>query len=155
MGATKQANNTITGGRAAHIGQIYFDQPLLKSIDTFTPYNKNKMAVTQNTADFLFMQGANGDDPIVRYAMVGKTAADGMFAWIRFGVNANSNKAVSPAAFWTASGGVMNPSGPVAQMNRPGGGGFGFPGFPSKRDQARDEVRARSEEAEVMHEDEE
>src|SRR3954469_4809551 len=28
LGATKQANNTITGGRAAHVGQLYFDQSL-------------------------------------------------------------------------------------------------------------------------------
>jgi hypothetical protein len=71
------------------------------------------MRVTQNTADFLFMQGANGDDPIVRYALVGKTVEEGLFAWIRFGVNTQANKPVSPAAWWTENGGVMNPNGPV------------------------------------------
>lgn len=74
------------------------------------------MAVTKNTADMLFMQGANGDDPIMRYALVGNTLADGAFAWIRFGINTGANLAVNPAAFWTSSGGVMNPKGPVAQM---------------------------------------
>jgi hypothetical protein len=86
------------------------------------------MAVTKNTADFLFMQGANGDDPIVRYALVGQTLTDGMFAWIRFGINTQANKAVNPAAFWTPNGGVMNPTGPISQIT---GGGFGggFGGF--------------------------
>lgn len=126
LGATKQANNTITGGRAAHVGQLYFDQSLLANVDKVKPYNTNKMAVTKNTADMLFMQGANGDDPIVRYSMVGNTLADGMFAWIRFGVNTNANMKVNPAAFWTPNGGVMNPTGPISQLGGFGGwGGFG------------------------------
>ncbi|KAK3936348.1 aromatic compound dioxygenase [Diplogelasinospora grovesii] len=125
LGATKQPNNTITGGRAAHVGQLYFDQPFLTAVNQLTPYNSNTMAITQNTADFLFMQGANGDDPIVRYALVGNTLSDGVFAWIRFGINQNANKAVSPAAFMGPNGGVMNPNGPVAQMQK---GGFGFGG---------------------------
>jgi hypothetical protein len=74
------------------------------------------MTVTNNVADFLFQQGANGDDPIVRYAMVTDNLADGMFGWIRFGINQNNNLAVSPAAFWTDKGGVMNPKGPIAQL---------------------------------------
>lgn len=123
LGATKQPNNTITGGRAAHVGQLYFDQGLLTAVDKVAPYNTNKMKVTQNTADFLFMQGANGDDPIVRYALVGNTIADGLFAWIRFGINQQANKAVNPAAWWTDKGGVMNPKGPVSQLT--GGGGTG------------------------------
>ncbi|KAB5581141.1 Intradiol ring-cleavage dioxygenase-like protein [Coniochaeta sp. 2T2.1] len=132
LGATKQANNTITGGRAAHVGQIYFDQSLLTNVDKVTPYNTNKMAVTKNTADMLFMQGANGDDPIVRYALVGNTLADGVFAWIRFGVNTQNNLKVNPAAFWTPNGGVMNPTGPISQLG--GGGGFGgWPGFGGRR----------------------
>lgn len=126
LGATKQPNNTITGGRAAHVGQIYFDQSLITAAERVAPYNSNRMAITQNTADFLFMQGANGDDPIVRYALVGNRIEDGLFAWIRFGINQQNNLPVSPAAFWTANGGVMNPNGPVAKMN----GGGGFPGFP-------------------------
>jgi hypothetical protein len=130
LGATKQPNNTITGGRAAHVGQLYFDQSLITAADKVAPYSSNKMRVTQNTADFLFMQGANGDDPIVRYALVGKTLQEGLFAWIRFGINQQANKPVNPAAWWTEKGGVMNPNGPVAQLNGGGGagGGWGWPG---------------------------
>jgi len=142
LGATKQANNTITGGRAAHVGQLYFDQPFLTAIDKVAPYSSNKMKVTQNTADFLFMQGANGDDPIVRYAMVSNNLADGVFAWIRFGINQQANKAVNPAAWWTANGGVMNPKGPVAQLT---GGGTGF-GWGRKRRAAAAAAAAEVEE---------
>jgi hypothetical protein len=116
LGATKQANNTITGGHAAHVGQLYFDQSLLTNVDKVPPYTTNKMKVLKNTADFLFMQGANGDDPIVRYSLLTSNLADGAFAWIRFGVDTKANKPVNPAAWWTANGGVMNPKGPVAQM---------------------------------------
>lgn len=133
LGATKLANNTISGGRAAHVGQLYFDQPLLTAVNKIRPYSANTMAVTLNTNDFLFQQGANGDDPIVRYAMVGKDLSDGVFAWIRFGINQQASKSVNPAAFWTANGGVMNPNGPVAQMNHGGGGGGGGGGWPHRQ----------------------
>ena len=123
LGATKQANNTITGGRAAHIGQIYFDQSLVTAIDKVAPYSTNRNPVTQNVNDFLFRAGANGDDPIVRYAFVGSRLDEGVFAWIRFGIDQTQNKRVNPAAFMTDKGGVMNPTGPV------GGGAGGFPGW--------------------------
>lgn len=130
LGATKLPNNTLSGGRAAHVGQLYFDQPLLTSVDKVVPYNKNRGAITQNVNDFLFRMGANGDDPIVRYAFVGNKVEDGLFAWIRFGINQQTSRTVNPAAFMREGGGVMNPTGPVAQLNRGGlGGGGGFPGF--------------------------
>lgn len=135
MGATKQANNTITGGKAAHIGQLYFDQSLITAADKVEPYTKNTMKIQQNTGDFLFQMGANGDDPIVRYAMLSNNLADGMFAWIRFGINQQRNLAVSPAAFMTDKGGVMNPNGPIAKM---------FPGTYPKPPNGK--FRVRSEE---------
>ncbi len=126
LGATKQPNNTITGGHAAHVGQLYFDMSLLGNVDKIAPYNTNTMKIIQNSADFLFQMGANGDDPILRYALVSNKLEDGMMAWIRFGINSGATKSVSPAAFMTPNGGVMNPNGPVAQMQK---GGFGFGGF--------------------------
>lgn len=126
LGATKQANNTITGGRAAHIGQLYFDQSLLSAADKVTPYNTNKGAVTLNVNDFLFRNGANGDDPMVRYAFVGNKLEDGLFAWIRFGINQQTARPVNPAAYMGDKGGVMNPTGPVARLGGGGGGGGGW-----------------------------
>ncbi|KAH9428000.1 hypothetical protein MCOR02_011492 [Pyricularia oryzae] len=131
LGATKLQNNTLSGGRAAHVGQLYFDQSLVTASSQAAPYNTNRMATTLNVRDFLFMQGANGDDPIVRYALVGDRLEDGLFAWIRFGVRGNANLPVNPAAFWTANGGVMNPTGPISKI----GGGFG--GWPGGKNKAR------------------
>jgi len=136
LGATKQANNTIAGGHAAHVGQLYFDQGLITAVDKFTPYSTNTMKIVQNTADFLFMQGANGDDPIVRYALVGKDVSEGLFAWIRFGIDQSANKAVNPAAFWTDKGGVMNPTGPISQLTGGGGGGGTWGGWPGVKKRA-------------------
>jgi protocatechuate 3,4-dioxygenase beta subunit len=146
LGGTKAANNTVINGKAAHVGQLYFDQSLLTAADKVTPYNKNRGAITQNVNDFLFRQGANGDDPMVRYAFVGDKLEDGLFSWIRFGINQNTARKVNPAAYMTSGGGVMNPTGPVAAMNR-GGGGFGaIPGFP--RPQADGETEKREAEEE-------
>ncbi|KAK4140190.1 Intradiol ring-cleavage dioxygenase [Dichotomopilus funicola] len=142
LGAEKAENNTITGGRAAHVGQLYFDQNLITSANTVAPYSTNTMGVTANVDDFLFRQGANGDDPIVRYAFVNPAAdpegdgdfSAGLFAWIRFGIDQTADKPVSPAAFWTEDGGVMNPDGPIAHL--PGGGNGGWPGWPSTKREA-------------------
>jgi len=127
LGGTKAANNTVINGKAAHIGQIYFDQGLITNADKVAPYNRNRMPITLNVNDFLFRAGANGDDPIVRYNFVGSKLEDGVFAWIRFGINQQTARPLNPAAYWTEKGGVMNPTGPVAAM-RPGAGG-GFGGF--------------------------
>lgn len=119
---------------------------LLTNIDTISPYDQNTMVMLQNTNDFLFRMGANGDDPIARYAFVNDKIEDGMFAWIRFGINQAANKNVNPAAFWTADGGVMNPTGPISQLTGGGGGfggGFGGGGFGRKKRAA-----AKKEEAE-------
>lgn len=142
-GATKLPNNTITGGKAPHVGQIYFDQSLISEIDKFPPYNTNRNRIVPNVNDFLFIQGANGDDPIVRYSLVGKTLDEGVFAWIRFGINQQKALNVNPAAWWTANGGVMNPKGPVGQMTG-GGGGWGFPGWGKKR-AAKEEEKQEEE----------
>jgi protocatechuate 3,4-dioxygenase beta subunit len=147
LGATKNANNTITGGRASFIGQIYFDMSLLDTIRAIPPYTQNKMAVTRNGVDMLFNMGANGGDPIVRYAQVGSTLNDGLFAWIRFGINPSKNTALNPAAFRGPDGvAIMNPTGPIAKMTGGGGFGGGFPGFGRPGGKKRAEEAAQDEE---------
>jgi hypothetical protein len=139
------------------VGQLYFDQSLLTAVNSLAPYNTNTMRVTPNTADYLFMQGANGDDPIVRYALVGNELSQGMFAWIRFGIDQQASKTVNPAAFWTDKGGVMNPNGPVAQLTGGGfGGGFGgWPGWGGGKKQRAAEKEDKEEEEEEEVEKEE
>ncbi|KAK2040017.1 aromatic compound dioxygenase, partial [Colletotrichum somersetense] len=60
IGATKLPNDTITGGRVAHIGQMYFDQKLLDAVEELPPYSANHQAVTRNAQDRL-MSAASSD----------------------------------------------------------------------------------------------
>ncbi|KAK2010496.1 aromatic compound dioxygenase [Colletotrichum eremochloae] len=131
IGATKQPNNTITGGRVAHIGQMYFDQKLLDAVETLPPYSANHQAVTKNAQDVPMMMASNTDDPVVRYALVGRTLADGIYAWIRFGVDANANRPLNPAAWIDENGG---------HQSNPNPGVPSFPGWPwrSKKKQDSD-----------------
>jgi hypothetical protein len=129
-GVTKQPNGTITGGRVSHIGQIYFDQSLLREVEAVAPYSTNKQNWIQNQGDFLFTAGATGDDPIVRYAPIGTSVTQGMMAWIRMGIDASATRRYNPAAMIDEKGGhqlVANPGGMPA-----GGGGFVFPGMPAR-----------------------
>jgi len=64
----------------------------------------------------------------VRYNLIGNKLEDGLYAWIRFGINQSKDYKMNPAAYWTANGGVMNPTGPVKPgggVAQPGFGGFG------------------------------
>jgi len=119
VGAKQLPNGTITGGSVAHIGQMYFDQSLLKAVEGTQPYASNTQTWTQNAQDILLQQGANGDDPVVQYVLIGDSIEDGIFAWIRFGVDPKANRPLNAAAYIDESGGHQSP-----------GKGFGtFPGF--------------------------
>lgn len=123
---TEQANGTITGGYVSHIGQMYFDQTLLEAVEQTPAYAVNTQEWTQNAVDALFAMGTSGgDDPVVRYAVLGETVENGLFGWIRFGVDLEAQRSYNPAAYKDEDGGHQNPTGPV----QPGGGGA-FPGFP-------------------------
>jgi len=136
-GATKLENGTITGGRVSHIGQLYFDDELLELVEKTSVYAVNTQAWTRNNVDILFGQGTSGgDDPIVRYAQLGDDIENGIFAWMRFGVDVSASRNYNPAAYKDETGGHQNPTGPVQPGGAGGGfgggfgGGGGFPGFP-------------------------
>jgi hypothetical protein len=116
---------------------MYFDQTLLQQVEKSHPYVTNTQGWTQNNQDFLIMMGAQGDDPFMRYVMLGDKIEDGLFAWIRMGVDASSDRTVSPAAFMYADGGHQNMDGPVGDGSKVPpvpAGGFGFPGMPGSPD---------------------
>jgi hypothetical protein len=93
-------NNTIKGGRIAHIGQVFFDQALLDEVVSTVPVYKGNLAPpTRNNRDFIMaFDTAGGFDPVVEYALLGKTVGDGLFSWINFGVNASSSHPATRAA---------------------------------------------------------
>lgn len=43
LGATVLPNNTLTGGTAAHVGQLFWDQDLITAVEATYPYNTNNI----------------------------------------------------------------------------------------------------------------
>jgi len=113
--AKREPNGTITGGKVAHISQVYFDQSLITAVEKIEPYTLNRQTLTPNARDGLLRMTstAKSDDPFVRYVMLGDRLEDGLFGYIRFGVDAGSDWGVNPAAFRDATGGHQNPTGPL------------------------------------------
>jgi hypothetical protein len=118
--AKREANGTITGGKIAHISQVYFDQSLITAVEKIEPYTLNKQTLTLNANDGLLRQTstAKSDDPFMRYVMLGNKLEDGIFAYIRFGVDADAGWSVNPAAFRNAQGGHQNPTGPMGDGSK-------------------------------------
>jgi len=136
-GVKREINGTITGGKVAHISQLYFDQSLITAVEKTAPYTTNTQVLTLNTNDGLLRQTTNngGDDPFLRYVMLGGKVEDGIFAYTRFGVDASAGWSVNPAAWRDESGGHQNPTGPLGDGSKrpvippnPGGPPVGVPG---------------------------
>lgn len=120
-GVKREDNGTITGGNITHISQMYFDQSLITEVEKTAPYTDNKQDLTLNRNDGLLRQTstATADDPFFRYVMLGDKIEDGLFAYIRLGVDTSSAWTVNPAAFMDASGGHQNPDGPLGDGSKP------------------------------------
>ncbi|KAF1323061.1 hypothetical protein FI667_g10798, partial [Globisporangium splendens] len=104
---TVLANKTYSGGKAAHVGQIFFDQDLITEVEATSKYAVNTQSITLNSADTILSESAaSGFDPVMEYVLLGDSVEDGIFAWISIGVDTTISKTVSAAATLTASGGV-------------------------------------------------
>uniref|UniRef100_K3XCP3 Intradiol ring-cleavage dioxygenases domain-containing protein n=1 Tax=Globisporangium ultimum (strain ATCC 200006 / CBS 805.95 / DAOM BR144) TaxID=431595 RepID=K3XCP3_GLOUD len=100
---TVLANKTYSGGKAAHVGQIFFDQDLITEVEATSKYAVNTQAITLNSADSIFSESAaSGFDPIMEYVLLGDSVEDGIFAWISIGVDTTISKTVSAVATLTA-----------------------------------------------------
>ncbi|KAF2403110.1 aromatic compound dioxygenase [Trichodelitschia bisporula] len=135
LNVTINPNNTISGGRVAHVGQLYFDQALLDAVSAIPPYSTNKNQRMLNAQDFLVQQGsAGGSDPVVEYVLLGNTLADGIFAWSNFGIDASANRRVMAAATCGADGckAAPNPFGALGDALGALFGGFFGKGGPPK-----------------------
>jgi protocatechuate 3,4-dioxygenase beta subunit len=106
-GATLLPNNTLAGGTISHVGQFYFDQNFLATVEKTSPYSTNKQALTLNANDMLFRQAkGNGDDPIVKIVLLGNTVEEGVYGWIDVGVRPTQKYSPKAVNKWTAKGGV-------------------------------------------------
>ncbi len=108
--ATARENQTILDDTASHVGQIYFDQDLSDLVETQTPYSTNTQSVTTNAEDSIIDASLATGDAIVEYVMLGEAVADGVLAWISFGINTTQTSTPSLASTYYAEGGVENPS---------------------------------------------
>ena len=103
---TVHTNGTYGGGYVSHVGQVFFDQDLITAVELTVPYANNTQPLTDNADDSILAQEAATSDPVVEYSLLGKDVADGIFAWIAFGIDLSNEYTVTPAASLYASGGV-------------------------------------------------
>ncbi|KAI7773502.1 hypothetical protein LA080_010560 [Diaporthe eres] len=125
--ATVYPNGTLGNEvTSSHVGQAFFDQDLIYAADEISPYSDNTQEITTNADDSILSEevATDGVDPFFEFTYLGDDLADGLFAWIAFGINATESSTVTPAAFLYESGGVAN------SASGGGGGGGGAP--PSK-----------------------
>jgi hypothetical protein len=132
-------NKRIKGGSITHVGQIYFDQALIDSVSTIGAYKENANVHLNNKNDIIMAGGTvNQADNVVEYALLGNSIADGIFAWINFGVDASTNRSVQIIANCSDDGCVTNEDSFFAKLakglpkGKDGKGPVFPPGFPPK-----------------------
>ncbi|KAF4046763.1 Dioxygenase [Phytophthora infestans] len=103
-GGSVLSNKTYSGGSVAHVGQFFFDQDLISSVEAVEPYSTNKQSTTLNSRDNIFKEASgNGYDPIFQYALVGDTVEDGVFVWISVAVDMTAERDVTAVSTMTGS----------------------------------------------------
>ncbi|KAI1375338.1 putative GPI anchored dioxygenase [Hypoxylon crocopeplum] len=112
VGSETLPNGTYTGGRVAHLSQLFFDQALRDTIEAMEPYNTNQIPDTTNLGDWFTGYAATPDyDPFPNYITLGGALEDGLFVWAELGLNTSSNwDYYAPyASTWKEGGGYDNP----------------------------------------------
>ncbi|KAL5427625.1 hypothetical protein PMIN07_009107 [Paraphaeosphaeria minitans] len=96
--AVKSYGTVLTGGTISHVGQLFFDQSLITSVEKTAPYNTNKQTLTTNAKDGILAGEAATSDPVLNYVLLGSTVSDGIFGWATVGINTKLSKTVKAAA---------------------------------------------------------
>ncbi|KAI0200907.1 Intradiol ring-cleavage dioxygenase [Astrocystis sublimbata] len=113
VGAETLPNGTYTGGRVAHLSQLFFDQALRDAVEATAPYNTNRIPKTANLRDgFTGFAATAKFDPFPNYITLGNGLEDGIFVWAELALNTSSNwdNYASHAATWKEGGGYNNPN---------------------------------------------
>ncbi|OIW24726.1 aromatic compound dioxygenase [Coniochaeta ligniaria NRRL 30616] len=119
--ATAFPNGTlIDTTHVGHVGQVFFDQDLIGSVEATSAYSVNTQQLTTNAQDSIASEEAATSDPFVQYVLLGDSVEDGLLGWLSFGIDTTLSKNVSAAATLYQDGGVSNPN-----SNAGGGGGPG------------------------------
>lgn len=139
MNGTILPNGTYTGGKANHIGQLFFDESLRAAIEATVPYSSNTIEPMSNADDMWAPVSASANyDPFVEYVMLGNSLSDGILAFITIGIDVNDDFEVGIAVYYGEDGGVTNTG------NNTGGfptGGGPFPGVAPRSESAAGSVQ--------------
>ncbi|GAW15798.1 hypothetical protein ANO14919_052200 [Xylariales sp. No.14919] len=107
--ATVLPNGTLTGGNVPHIGQFFWDQDLIDTVEATAPYNINNQSVTLNSEDHVFGEQeteGSDSDPVFNYVYLGDDVTDGLFTWIVVGINTSASYTPTYSFELTEGGGV-------------------------------------------------
>ncbi|KUL90206.1 hypothetical protein ZTR_02134 [Talaromyces verruculosus] len=126
---TQLANNTITGGTVAHIGQFFWDQDLIYEVEATSPYNTNTITITTNAEDRVFDDETENttSDPVINYVRIGDDVTDGLFGWITVAINTSATYTPTYSFALTSSGGVAESGGDSSPGGGSGPSGGGAP----------------------------
>ncbi|PYH89055.1 aromatic compound dioxygenase [Aspergillus ellipticus CBS 707.79] len=122
---TPLPNDTLSGlttTHANHVGQLFFDQDLISTVEATSPYSTNTQDLTTNADDSILSEEADTIDPFAEYVFLGDDVSDGIFAWIALGVDGDEDSELSPAAEYSAEGGSMISSSSSGGEGGQGGG---------------------------------
>lgn len=104
-----ESNNTYINSTMSHVGQIFFDQALINSTDSYSPYSGNTQDLTVNEDDSILTSVWDTFDPMANYVYLnGQDPSDGLLMWSTLVVNQSASYDVSPAAYYYETGGVTN-----------------------------------------------
>ncbi|KAL2817975.1 Intradiol ring-cleavage dioxygenase [Aspergillus cavernicola] len=106
LNATLLSNNTLTGGSVPHIGQLFWDQDLIYTVEDTAPYNTNTVDITTNEADRVFSDETSGttSDPVLNYVYLGDSLEDGLLGWVTVAVDLSAEYSPTYSYLWTSSG---------------------------------------------------
>ncbi|KAI7106200.1 aromatic compound dioxygenase, partial [Hortaea werneckii] len=84
-----RTNGTLLGSnfttQSSHVGQMFFDQDLISTVEKTAPYSTNTQELTKNADDDILASEAADMDPFVEYVFLGEDVSDGILAWLSIG----------------------------------------------------------------------
>lgn len=113
LNATVLPNNTLTGGTVPHVGQLFWDQEIIDTVEATYPYSTNTINQTTNADDRVFGIETEDDDtdPVFEYVYLADDVTDGLFGWTTIAVNTSASYDPAYSFVYTASGGVAESGG--------------------------------------------
>ncbi|KAL3475746.1 Intradiol ring-cleavage dioxygenase [Aspergillus californicus] len=93
LGGNFFPNGTFISNETAHTTQIFFDEHLRGEIYKYYPYTLQDGVPIVLDSDYSFIGEAAsaGYDPYLQYVLLGNNVTDGIFGWMRMGINTSAS----------------------------------------------------------------